>query len=74
MFRIEFFELGDILVVEEYEYFAFGGPEVGFLASAFELAFLEGNIAFGKVSAAGLCAESEFILAVAIIVGALDGP
>ena len=73
VFGIELLELGDVLVVEEYENFAFGGPEVSLLASAFELAFLEGNVAIGEVSATCLGAESEFILAVAVVVGALDG-
>ena len=59
--------------MEEHENFSFGCPEICFLASAFELAFFEGYIAFGEVSAAGLGSESEFVLAVAIVVGALDG-
>ena len=73
MFGVELLELGDVLVVEEHEDFTFGGPEVGFLACAFELAFLEGNVTIGEVTAASLGAESEFILAVAVVVGALDG-
>ena len=73
MFGIELLELGDVLVVEEYENFAFGCPEVSLLACTFELAFLEGNVTVGEVSAAGLGAESEFILTVAVVVGTLDG-
>ena len=58
--------------MEEYEHIAFSRPEESLLTGGFELAFFQRNIALCKVRATGLGTESEFILAIAVVVRTLD--